>query len=96
MVVEKLIQLQGKLTDRQFADLLGIHRVSWVRIKNGKVPVSDKFLVRVNRVFPHLEIFLSKDVQEGKNNVPSATPTISCSFRISTASISLKISPEGI
>lgn len=62
MNIERLKQLQGNLTDQAFADKLGIHRVSWERIKNHRVPVSDKFLVRVHRVFPELNIFLPTDV----------------------------------
>lgn len=60
-VLEKLKQLQGNLTDQDFANKLGIHRVSWQRIKNQRVPVSDKFLVRLHRAFPELNIFLVAD-----------------------------------
>ena len=53
----KDIQVKKSLTDQQFADKLGIHRTSWLRIKSGRAPVNDKFLVRVHRAFPELGIF---------------------------------------
>lgn len=49
---------EPKMTDQQLADKLGIHKVSWLRLKSGRAPVSDKFLVRVDRVFPELGVFL--------------------------------------
>lgn len=58
------------LTDQQFADRLGIHRVSWQRIKKGRVPISDKFLVRVNRIFPELGIFLSSKAINHSQDAP--------------------------
>lgn len=63
MVIEALrgIQSREELTDEQFANKLGIHRTSWSRIKNCRVPISDKFLVRIDRAFPELGIFLPKD-----------------------------------
>lgn len=61
-LIDTLKQLQGDLADREFANKLGIHRVSWVRIKNGRVPVSDKFLIRVHKAFPEVDIFPQPDV----------------------------------
>ena len=64
----KVIQLNSHLTNKEFAEKLGLHELSWIRIKKGRAPVSDKFLVRVNRVFPELGVFLSKDTnKEGKD-----------------------------
>jgi len=74
-IVTKLVELQGDKTDKAFAEELGIHRVSWQKIKHGKVPVSDKFLVRVHRAFPELDIFLSKDATGISNNAYGASNT---------------------
>jgi len=73
MNIERLKQLQGNLTNKAFADKLGIHRVSWERIKNRRVPVSDKFLVRVHRAFPELNIFLPTDVANTSRAVSEAS-----------------------
>jgi len=63
----KDIQIKKALTNQQFADILGINYFSWLRIKSGRAPLNDKFLVRVHRAFPELGIFLSKDTnKEGK------------------------------
>lgn len=55
MIIERLKLIQGEHTNREFADKLGLHEVSWIRIKNKRTPVSDKFLVRVLRAFPELK-----------------------------------------
>lgn len=55
MIIERLKLIQGQRTNQEFADRLGIHKLSWVRIKNRRVPVSDKFLVRVLRAFPEMK-----------------------------------------
>jgi len=68
-LIERLKELQGNLTDQDFADKLEIHRVSWQRIKNRRVPISDKFLVRIHRAFPELNIFLTEDVAEVNKTV---------------------------
>jgi len=77
MLLQRLKQLQAEknLTDDQFAKMLGYTRIHWVRIKTGKYPANDKFLMRVNRVFP--EIFLSSDVaKDGKDVSSDATETL--------------------
>jgi len=71
MNIETVRQIQSNLTDQQFAEKLGMCRGSWNRIKNQRVPISDKFLVRLARAFPEKKIFLSTDVQEGKLDVPT-------------------------
>lgn len=70
----KDIQAKKCLTDQQFADKLCIHRTSWQRIKSGRVPVSDKLLVRVHRAFPELGIFLSKDATNSSKVAPQNNP----------------------
>lgn len=77
-LIEQLKQFQGDLTDQQFANKLGIHRVSWQRIKNQRVPISDKFLVRVHRAFPGINIFQQDDwaIILPKIEVPTITQTL--------------------
>lgn len=77
MIIENLKNIQAKtnLTDQQFADKLGIRRGSWNRIKNQRVSISDKFLVRAHKAFPELGIFLHDDFQEGKRDVLTNTIT---------------------
>lgn len=76
MIIESLkkIQLRDGLKDQELADKLGIHRVSWQRIKKGRVPISDKFLVRVHRAFPQVDIFFADDVARVNNNVATDNP----------------------
>lgn len=69
MIIDELKQLQSNQTDQEFAEQLGIHRVSWQRIKNRRVPVSDKFLMRVHRAFPELDVFLTFDATPSKQRV---------------------------
>jgi len=74
-IVTKLVELQGDKTDKAFAEELGIHRVSWQKIKHGKLQVSDKFLVRAHRAFPELDIFLPKDDTESNISATSGINT---------------------
>ena len=58
MIVEELIRIQKErhLTDRQMADILGIHRESWSRNKRtGKIAPS--VFIRAAKVFPTLRGF---------------------------------------
>ena len=59
------IQAREKLRDQQFADKLGIHRISWSRIKNGRAPFGRKFLSCARQAYPELkdaiDIFLATD-----------------------------------
>ena len=66
----KDIQVKKALTNQQFADILGIEVGSWYRIKSGRAPLNDKFLVRVHRAFPELGIFLSKDSNRESAETP--------------------------
>ncbi len=65
MLIEKLkgIQTREGLSDTQFAKNIGIHRVSWQRIKNRRKPFGIKFLRFVRKAYPELkndiDIFLS-------------------------------------
>ena len=70
----KDIQVKKSLTDQQFADKLGIHRTSWLRVKSGRAPISDKFLVRVHRAFPELGIFLSRNATNDGDIVTQNSP----------------------
>lgn len=64
-------QKEENLTDEYFALKLGVHRMTWYRIKTGKTGISLKFLRRVLLVYPELkkevEIFLSVNVQKVTN-----------------------------
>ena len=65
-IIERLktIQEEEKLTDQQFAKKLGLKRnSSWNRIKNGKVPVSDKLLFRAYRAYHDRGIFLPQNAR---------------------------------
>ena len=58
----KSIQEAGKMTDGEMAELLGVHRVTWVNVRNGKIPMSASFQLKVINVFPQLQgIFLSEN-----------------------------------
>lgn len=74
MDIEELKQLQGDLTDQEFANKVGVHRVSWQRIKNQRVPLSDKFLVRIHKTFPEANIFLTINVATSDKEVVIVTP----------------------
>lgn len=61
MIVDELvkIQKQRRLTNRQMADNLGIHRISYYRNKRTKV-IGAAILLRAFEVYPELrESFLS-------------------------------------
>jgi len=67
MLVNALREIQARenLSDQQFADRLGIHRISWSRIKNGRAPFGRKFLSCARQAYPELkdviDIFLATD-----------------------------------
>jgi len=61
------IQKENGLTDQQLADILGFHRTSWARIKNGKNPPSARFVQAVREHYP--SIFLPADATN--NGKPS-------------------------
>lgn len=61
MIVVELIQIQKQrgLSNSQFAESLGIHRISWYRNKRTKI-LSAEVLLRAFEVYPELrESFLS-------------------------------------
>ena len=71
MILERLQLIQGNQSDKEFADRLKIHRISWQRIKNRRVPVSDKFLVRVLRAFPEMKTIVDIYLADGViNGIP--------------------------
>jgi DNA-binding XRE family transcriptional regulator len=50
------------LTDEQMADKVGVHRVTYTNVKNGKRPMSSDFKVKLIRAFPTLQdVFLSEN-----------------------------------
>jgi len=58
-VLNRLTQLtEPQIKNKQLANLLGIHEVSWRRIKSGMVKISDDFMKRVDKAFPEWGIFL--------------------------------------
>ena len=61
MIVAELLKIQKerKLTNRQMAEILGIHTISWYRIKRTKTIGAD-ILLRAFGIFPELrDQFLS-------------------------------------
>ncbi len=50
-----LVDRQGQLSDRTFAQQLGIGHTLWSETKRGAYPVGMKILVAALRVFPELE-----------------------------------------
>lgn len=78
MLIEILKQLQVRdnLSDQEFAEKIGIHRVSWNRIKRGTI-FGKKFLSGVRQAYPELkddiDIFLAGSVQGGNLNVLTDT-----------------------
>ena len=73
-VLEKLKQItEPQMTEQQLADRLSIHRVSWLRIKSGRAPLSDIFMLRVDRAFPEWGVFLPVNAT---NSGEVATQTI--------------------
>ncbi len=73
----KNIQTKQGLTNQQFADKLGIEVGSWYRIKSGRAPLNDKFLVRVHRAFPELGIFLFTGVTGAATTKGNSSLTLS-------------------
>jgi transcriptional regulator with XRE-family HTH domain len=67
MIIQCLEELRKRdgLTDRQMADKLGFHRVSWLRIKRTGV-FGTRFLRAAARVYPEMGkeigLFLAGDV----------------------------------
>jgi len=60
---EELVQKQKQeqLTDGQMAAKLGVHRVTYVNVKNGKRPMSPAIRESIIRAYPELQgIFLSE------------------------------------
>ncbi len=57
MLIEELKRLQAKegLTGKQFAVKLGIHEISWRRIKNRRAGIGIEFLKGVRRAYPCLK-----------------------------------------
>ena len=64
-----LLQKTEQLGDEKFARKFGIHRITWIRIKTGKIAVSIDFLRKVLEVYPGLkkeaENFLTSDATAG-------------------------------
>lgn len=58
-VVERIKKTQEheRLTDEQFATLLGIHRSTWAKVKSGERNPGLKLLRAFNYQFPNVEIF---------------------------------------
>lgn len=80
MIVEEMIKVQEQkeLTDEQFAESLGIHRVSWYRNKRTGVVGAD-ILLKAFEVYPELRVtFLSSFTHysppENAQNDHRATP----------------------
>ena len=56
-IVNRLKEIQEAegLSDEAFAAKLGYSRVQWNNIKNGKQPLSIRFLIAVKRCYPGLK-----------------------------------------
>jgi len=60
MIVDELIKLQKQkeLNNQQFSDSIGIHKMSWLRIKRARI-IGAETLLSAFRVYPELrEAFL--------------------------------------
>ena len=61
----KEIQKEKKLTNQRMADKLGIHKISWLRIKSRRAEFGKKFLMGVRQAYPELrgviDTFLAGD-----------------------------------
>jgi len=69
----KGLQEGEALNDGLFAQKIGIHRVHWNRIKNGK-PFGEKFLTGVIKAYPSVRhIFLPNDITNGKEGMTGIT-----------------------
>jgi len=70
----KSVQLREGLIDREFAESIGIHRISWVRIKTNHAGMGRKFLQGVRQAYPELkdniDIFLFGDMTAVKTTIP--------------------------
>ena len=75
MIVKELIAIQKQrgFTDSQFAESLGIHRVSWYRNKRTGVIGSD-ILLRAVKVYPELKGKILSSVAS-INSKSDTTPT---------------------
>ncbi len=82
MIVAEMIkvQKQRELTDEQFAESLGIHRVSWYRNKRTGVVGAD-ILLKAFEVYPELRVtflssftYQSADLHQNAQNDHRATP----------------------
>ena len=51
----KYIQARDKLTNEQFAKKIGIHEVSWSRIRNYKKGIGEKTLRGLRQAYPELK-----------------------------------------
>jgi len=75
MIIERLKLIQGQRTNKDFSAQLGLHEISWIRIKNRRVPVSDKLLVRVLRAFPEMktivDLYIMTESIESMGNLSS-------------------------
>ena len=69
-IVSILIKRQVKdcLTDLEFAARLGIHRVSWQRIKHRHAKFGKKFMAGARKAYP--DIFLLTDVRISNITTP--------------------------
>lgn len=77
MIVKELIRIQKQrgLTDSQFAESLGIHKVSWYRNKRTKVIGSD-VLLRAIEIYPEVkEKFLSSFATDSITAVQDSNTT---------------------
>ncbi len=77
-LIERLIERQKSehLTDGELAHKLGIHRVSWQKIKHRKVQFGNKFYKAVKALYP--EIFLPTGATN--NPVNSSNETLPARF----------------
>jgi hypothetical protein len=56
-------QAKENITDEVFAKKIGLHRVSWSRIKHGKAKYGKKFITGMKDAYPgKVDIFLSTGV----------------------------------
>ncbi len=55
-MIEKLIEIQKRehLTDTKLAEKLGIHAISWNRIKKGRAGYSEEFIKKAVKAFPEV------------------------------------------
>ncbi len=63
--IDRLYQLQGDLTDEEFAKKLGVSRSQLWRIRNGHSKAGAEFLEKFKRCFPEEsieDIFFASDV----------------------------------